>query len=102
MSGKYLYSGKLSISDPSPCPGRGQARLARAGDGSIHAVAYSIQAAHVADSSARSFPIPLPVQRLSIFSVFRKAMHANAQLFCSLGPKIEKIDSPCPGRGQTR
>src|SRR6266851_5683933 len=29
---------------------------------------------------------PSPEARLSIFSVFRKAVHANAQLFCSLGP----------------
>ena len=26
----------LLVSDPSPCPGRGQARLARAGEGSSH------------------------------------------------------------------
>src|SRR5712692_10231659 len=31
---------RKSPPDPSPCPGRGQARLARAGEGSVHAVAY--------------------------------------------------------------
>src|SRR6266478_7430322 len=29
-----------ALPDPSPCPGRGQARVARAGEGSIHPVAY--------------------------------------------------------------
>src|SRR5216683_1288620 len=37
---------------------------------------------------------PLPGQRLSIFSVFRKAMHANAQLFCSLGPQDRENRQP--------
>jgi len=41
----------------------------------------------------RLFLIALPDLRLSIFSVFRKVVHANAQLFARLGPKIEKIDS---------
>src|SRR5216684_6756466 len=31
---------RAAFPDPSPCPGRGQARLARAGEGSIHAAAY--------------------------------------------------------------
>src|SRR5713101_7181491 len=38
--------------------------------------------------------IPLPVQRLSIFSVFRKAVHANAQLFCSLGRQDRENRQP--------
>src|SRR6266849_3735360 len=37
---------------------------------------------------------PLPGQRLSIFSVFRKAVHANAQLFCSLGAQDRKNRQP--------
>ncbi len=42
----------------------------------------------------RFFPIPLPDQRLSIFSVFRKAVHANGQLFCSLGPQDRENRQP--------
>jgi hypothetical protein len=37
---------------------------------------------------------PLPGQRLSIFSVFRKAMHANAQLFCRSGPQDRENRQP--------
>src|ERR1700730_18433431 len=37
---------------------------------------------------------PLPGQRLSIFSVFRKAVHANAQLFCSFGPQDREDRQP--------
>jgi hypothetical protein len=37
---------------------------------------------------------PLPGQRLSIFSVFRKAVHANAQLFCSFGPQDRENRQP--------
>src|SRR5216683_2522576 len=37
---------------------------------------------------------PLPQARLSIFSVFRKAVHANAQLFCSLGPQDRENRQP--------
>ena len=35
-----------------------------------------------------------PGQRLSIFSVFRKALHANAELFCSLGPQDRENRQP--------
>src|SRR5260370_37515217 len=36
----FLLPSRCPFPDPSPCPGRGQARLARAGEGSSHAVAY--------------------------------------------------------------
>src|SRR6266849_7694219 len=112
----FARSGRKIEKIDSLCPGRGQARLARAGEGSSHAVAYlhslctsqtrsllilnrySVRCAHVADSLARSAfgsaSVPLPAQRLSIFSVFRKAMHANAQLFCSLGPQDREHRQP--------
>src|SRR5713226_4466698 len=40
---------------------------------------------------------PLPGRRLSIFSVFRRAMHASAQLFCSLGPQDRENRQPLDG-----
>src|SRR5216683_5141010 len=33
---RSFFSPTSSFQDPSPCPGRGQARLARAGEGSSH------------------------------------------------------------------
>src|SRR6266851_5593817 len=53
----------------------------------------------VAKKRNRRAACPLPGQRLSIFSVFRKAVHANAQLFCSLGPPRSR-KSTASGQGE--
>src|SRR5713101_3067190 len=45
--------------------------------------------------------IPLPGQRLSIFSVFRKAVHANAQLFLlARAPRSRKSTASVQGEGK--
>src|SRR5713226_161538 len=90
------------FSDPSPCPGRGQARLARAGEGSIHAVAYLHSGC-----APRLQSLSLPISRSLALSeavdfldlgprASKKVEHWRARLL----RKTEKIDSLFQGEDQ--
>src|SRR5260370_25371914 len=73
------------------CPGRTARREARAGHASLRP-AFSL---------SLLFKIPLPVQRLSIFSVFRKSRARQCSTFLlARGPRSRKSTASVQGEGK--